>query len=754
MRNILKQFIRTLNRKGTISIITIGGHAISMAVVFILAAFIISERSVDTGFPEAKHIYRIVRGGDKATVPQTFLDDVKNKVSGIDKICLYSLSGSLYEFNGQKEHATFLAANDEFMDIFSFKFIYRPKQATLSVGNNIYLTQKFSQKLFGNNNPIGETLNIKNEIYNIVAVISDPPKNSSFGFDIVTSLDKPVSTSGIGYNKEEHTMFKSFVLLNSQTNPEIVNSQIAGIITHWQAFKKDTLSLQPFNQVYFDTKKQDDLNHANVNMIFLLSCVAAIILFMTIFNYVNMTISSSYERMNEIGIRKATGAARGNIFLQFITESLLVSFLSMALALFLTVLVSPLFTKILDKEVDILYLLIQPRIIGVGILIFILVGTISGLYPALVVSKITPIQVISRLNLFKRANSRAGVIAVQFFVTIVLITSLLFINKQIQFVKHKDLGFDQQLLLKVDLEGNASEKWEVLKNKLLTSPSILSVSASDGVPMEIHSSYSGSFNDSHGKEVKLDNLKIIGIDDDFLKTFGLTMVAGEQFKLTDGNVCLINEHFYKTLGWNNLTGEKILGATVVGVVKDFNYLDLYNEIGDLKLEKLQNTPSTFNIKITGDVAQNMNFIKKTFDEIEPGTPFNYQFYDDWVQSMYQKEEKQAYAIQLFAILAIIISCMGLIGLAQNSTTLRTKEIGIRKVNGARISEILTMLNRDFIKWVAIAFVIATPIAYYAMNKWLENFAYKTSLSWWIFALSGLLALGIALLTVSWQSWKA
>lgn len=754
MRNILKQFIRILGRKRTISMITIGGYAISMAVVLILVSFIISEKRVNTGFSGANRIYRVVRAGNEATVPQTFLSDVKNKVPGIEKICLYSLSGSLYEFNEQKEHARFLAANDEFMDVFSFTFIYRSKEATLSTGNNIFLTQKFSRKLFGNDNPVGEILEIRNEIYNIVAVISDPPENSSFDFDIVTSLDKPVSRWGVGYNEEEHNLFKSFVLLNPQTNPETVNSQISGMITHWQAFKKDTLSLQSFKQVYFDTRKNDDLKHANVNMIFLLSYVAAIILFMTIFNYVNMTISSGYERMNEIGVRKATGAGKRNIFLQFITESLFVSFLSLALALVLVIIISPLFTEVLDKEVEITPLLIQPKLVGTGILIFILVGTVSGLYPAWVVSKITPVQVISRLNLFKKTNTRAGVIAVQFFITIVLVTSLLFINKQIQFVKHKDMGFDRQLLLKVDLEGNTPEKWEVLKNKLLANPSILSVSASHGVPMAVNSSYSGTFDDSRGNEVKLEDVKIMDVDDDFLKTFGLTVVAGKDFKPTDGDVCLINEHLYKTLGWSDFTGEKVMGATVVGIVKDFNYLALYNEIGNLQLKKLQDQPGALSIKIAGDISQNLNFIRKTFSEVEPETPFNYRFYDDWVQSMYQKEEKQAYAIRIFAILAIVISCLGLIGLAKNMTTRKTKEIGIRKVNGAKVSEVLVLLNKDFVIWVVVAFVIATPVAYYAMHKWLENFAYKTALSWGVFALSGLLALGITLLTVSWQSWNA
>jgi putative ABC transport system permease protein len=733
--------------------ITIGGFAISMAVVFILVSFLIIEKSVNTEFPNRKNIYRIDRTGDNATVPQTFLEDVKNKIPGIEKICLYSISGSLYKFDNRKEQAKFLTTNDDFMDIFSLRFISRSQEAKL-FGNNIFLTQGFSKKLYGEHNPVGETLEIGNEDYSIVAVVSDPPKNSSFDFDIITSLDKPVSHWGVGYNEEQHTMYKSFVLLNPLFSSGVITAQISGMLNHWQAFKNDKLSLEPLNEVYFDTKKNDDLKHANVNMIFLLSCIAVIILFMTIFNYINMAISAGFERLNEIGIRKATGAGTKLIFKQFIVESVFISFIAMAIALLVTLFISPFFTKVLDKDIEIITLLAQPRIIGVGILIFFIVGVLSGIYPAFKLSGITPIQIISRQNIFKKTNNRAGVIAIQFFITIVLITSLLFINKQIDFVKHKDLGFSRDSLIRVDLEGNTPAKWKVLKTNLLASPLIHSVSATIGSPLEVYSTSSGSFNDLSGKKVKLENVYVLGVDDDFVKTFGLTLAAGKQLSLSDGDVCLINEHLYKTSGWGDFIGEKVFGSDVVGVVKDFNYLSLYNEIGHLQLKKLKGDPSTLNIKINGDVAQTINFIKRTFNEIEPETPFNYRFYDDWVQSMYQKEEKQAYAIKLFAILAILISCLGLIGLAQNTTTKKTKEIGIRKVNGAKVSEVLVMLNRDFVKWVVIAFVIATPVVWYAMNRWLENFAYKTELSWWIFALSGLLALGIALLTVSFQSWKA
>jgi putative ABC transport system permease protein len=255
-------------------------------------------------------------------------------------------------------------------------------------------------------------------------------------------------------------------------------------------------------------------------------------------------------------------------------------------------------------------------------------------------------------------------------------------------------------------------------------------------------------------EDKAISFRSFAVDEDFTKTFGVEILKGRNLRNTDSTACLINEHLYKELGWGDFAGKKIFGNEVVGVVKDFHYENLYTEIGNLQLQPTRGYASVLNIKMQGNVAQNIDFLKKTYKTIEPEVPLSFKFYDDWIQSMYQKEEKQAQAVGLFALLAIIISCLGLVGTVEHITHKKVKEIGIRKINGATVAEILALLNRGFLLWIAIAFIIAIPIAYYAMNKWLENFAYKTSLSWWIFALAGLLALGIALLTVSWQSWKA
>ena len=743
---------RILLRRKTISTITIGGYAISMAVIFILATFVISERNVNRDYPNYKNIYRVVRTASEASVPQTFLDDVKDKIPGIEKISLFSMAPCQYRLNGLQDMAMILSTNDDFMDIFSHKFLYSSGSPTLSAMHSLYLTRKFSEKLFGTKNPVGEVLEIDNQIFTIAAVISDPPESSFYPYQAVTGFQNALSYYGIGYNEEQHKMFSAYLLLNPNTRTEAVDAQIEGLIGHWQAFKDQKLSLQPFSEVYFDTKKPDNMSHANVNMILLLSGVAGIILFMTIFNYINISIATGVQRYAEIGIRKANGAGRSSIFRQFLGESYLVTLLAMILAILISAVIAPYLSEVLGKEFSIQSLISRPTIIAVALLILLITGTIAGIYPALMISKITPVQVIQNKRRFNGRNKRAGIVALQFVFTITLITSMLIINKQINFVKHKDLGFETEQMMRLSLQGITGDKWKTIKEKVLANPSIISITASHGSPMAVYMSSSGPVPGQ--QERMIENMRIISTDEDFIRTFGLTLLMGRNFMPTDENVCIISEHLFRFLEWDDIEGMELFGKRVVGVIKDFHHLNLYNEIGHLQLSTLNTSPSFLSIKMSGPIADNISYIEKVMQEVEPGNPIHYRFYDDWVQSMYEKEEKQAHAIQLFSLLAIIISCFGLIGMASFTTIRKTKEIGIRKANGAKVSEILILLNRDFVKWVAIAFVIATPISYIAMNKWLQNFAYKTSLSWWIFALAGLIALGIALLTVSFQSWKA
>jgi putative ABC transport system permease protein len=756
MKNNLKIFLRTLQRKKVYSIVTIGGYAISMAVVLIIVSFLIQETSTDKSFKNSEQIYRIKRVDNNAQVPETLLNDVKASIPEVHKMCLYNVGEKTFKNDGIRHTMKVISTNDDFIDMFSFRFIFQSNDPTLSVKDNIILTKSFSEKLFGAENPIGKTLDTgDSNLLKIVGVVADLPSNSSFDFEAVVSSEMRIGRHYIGYNNEQHVMYKSFIMLHPGSDPEQVSNLIKDKIDHWQAFKGEQLSIQPLKQVYFDSQTiNDGLNHANKSMIYLLSVTALLILFMTIFNYVNMTVSGGMERMKEIGIKRTTGASPKIIFRQILFESLFTTLLAMLVAVILAILLAPVFSSLINNSFDFKALITSPRVIITGIILFILTGTVAGIYPASVLSGITPLQNLSYKKL-SVTGYKGMLITFQFVITITLILSLLIINKQLKFIKHKDLGFDQDKIVKLHITSILPNDREAFKSELSRFHGISALSTSTGSPMDLTGSTSGSI-DINGKQ-KLLSSKQFSIDQDFISMFRIKIIHGRNFydSENDHNTCLINEHLFKELEWGNISDKKLFGKDVVGVVNNFNYENLYTDVGNLIMTK---EPSKYadhlNIKISGEIGQAMDVIKKTYKQFSPEIPISYLFYDDWLQNMYQKEEKQASAIRFFTIIAVIISCLGLIGFIENVTTKRIKEIGIRKVNGAKISEVLIMLNRDFIKWVAIAFVIATPIAYYAINKWLENFAYKTELSWWVFALAGVMALGIALLTVSFQSWKA
>jgi putative ABC transport system permease protein len=751
----MKFYLRSLLKRKVLSAITIGGFAISMAVILLLSIYVIEEKNVDTSYPNLDNIYRI-KMGDDAMVPESLLEDVNNKIPGVENLCVYSIKEKLFEKDNSKQNAKFLATNDEFFDIFSYDFIYKSSDPTLKVKDHVILTHSFCKKWYGNKNPVGETFKDGwNHGLKIVGVISDPPENTSLDFDAVISLEKG-SALWMSDKKDgvTHKLYKSFIQLEENVDPEAVSLQLTALVNQWNRFKDQQIVFQPFRLVYFDTSMQDDLPHLNKAMLYLLVSIGGIILLMTIFNYVNLTISTGQQRIGEVGIKKTAGAATRNIFSQFLSEALIVTFFSFCLAIFLAVLFSPTLSEILGKEIRVNTFYQKPEIFIFVFLIFFATGIISGIFPALALSRLTPLQMITQKQKTKNSKSYGVVVALQFVFTIALLISVFFIEKQIDFIKYKDLGFNKEMIVRLKLKGAARWKANVIKEKLLSNPQILAVAASDGSFMDFGGRGSWEIEEDGVKKVV--DWRMFGVDSDFIELFGLEIIRGRNIDNNSENLtCLINEKLFKDYGWDSIEGKKISRGQfeVIGVVKDFHFDNLHREIGCLVLEKCYGG-DVLNIKISENIHENLEFIKKCYAELEPSTDIELVFYDDWIQNMYEQEEKQAKAVKIFALFAILISCLGLIGLIEQIATNKIKEIGIRKVNGAKISEILTMLNRDFIKWVAIAFVIATPIAWYAMNKWLENFAYKTTLSWWIFVLAGVLALGIALLTVSWQSWRA
>ncbi|MBN1820546.1 MAG: FtsX-like permease family protein [Prolixibacteraceae bacterium] len=754
--NIIKTYYRNFKKQKLIYGITIGGFAISLSVLVIIVSFLIEEKSVDKHLPNIKNMYRIKQADGNAQIPKRIYDPILSSAPGIEKLCLISKNGAFYEYQNKKEWALVVSTNKEFLDVFSINIIKGQNDGLLESKNDVLITESFAEKVFGDKNPLGEILEFGNrEKKSVRAVIPDPDKKSSLKYDVIFNIEQELFTSTRGYNEESYKMFDAVFLLNPNANPGETERSISDILKPYEGYEEASLLIQPFKEVYFDLKGDNDqFAHANLSMIRLLSWVAFIILLLAIINYVNLTTAFNNERHKEICIRKTTGARQITIFSQFLKESYFSCFIALLFAIGIASFFSPLFYDLFGREVNILEAVKNRQIVVALILILVVVGGVTGLLPAISVSRYNPIDLLQRRTKLKKSNFRGIYNAFQLFATMSLIIGLIVIVKQINFVKTKDVGFNKEFLLSVRLQGETYSKANVIKEKLLQYPNILNVTGTNGRPFGIYSTGSGSWT-TDSIEYRIENVAHMNTDTSFLSTFGIKLIKGRNFRLTDNNVCIINKKTYNYLQLDDIEGKTIWDSKIVGVAEDFHFKTMYNELGFIQLRYSPNEVTHLNIRIRGnDIPGTLSKIKSEFKEFEPGMDFDPVFYDDWINTLYKREEMQAKAIKIFAAMALILSCLGLLGLAEFTTVKQTKEIGIRKVNGAKVFEILSMLNKDYIKWVAIAFIIATPVAWYAMNKWLENFAYKTELSWWIFALAGLLALGIALLTVSFQSWKA
>ncbi|HYX07800.1 MAG TPA: FtsX-like permease family protein, partial [Bacteroidales bacterium] len=679
-----------------------------------------------------------------------------NKAPEIENLCLINENGVFYEYNKEKRYTRALCTNSALLNIFSVKILSGERKKLLENKEDLLVTESFAKKVFGNEDPVGKVLEFGNDEKKIVkAVIADPGKLSSLKYDIIFNPEQQLFKSIRGYNEENYVMFSSVLLLNSQADPELTAQKIADILKPFEGYKETGLLMQPFKEVYFDlSANNDSFSHANLNMIRLLTWISLIILLLAIVNYINLSTSLNNERYKEICIRKTSGARKSTIIIQFLQESYLSCLIAIILAVFISVLISGYFTEVFGREINILEALKSPRIILAVIVIFICTGGLTGIIPALIVAKYNPVDLMRRKIKLNNSNVRDIFSTIQLITTLVLIISLGVITKQIKFIKAMDPGFEKSYLLAVRLEGKTTDKSNIIKDELLKSPDIIDISGTHGIPFAIYGSSSGSWKED-SVEYKVEDLSWIDTDTSFVSAFGLQLLAGRNFRRTDQNVVIINESLYEYLNYNGFEGRKIFGKQIIGIVKDFHFKDMHKKIGFLGLSYASNGYSHLNFRIRNyDIPTTLGKIKDALHEFEPMMTFDPVFYDNWVNTFYHKEEQQAKAVKIFALIALLLSCMGILGLAKFTAIRRTKEIGIRKVNGAKIKEVMIMLNKDFVKWVVIAVVIACPVAWYAMDRWLQNFAYKTDMSWWIFALAGMLAMAIALLTVSWQSWRA
>ena len=723
LRNYIIQFFRNVKRRKLFSFINITGLGFGIAFILLIGQYLYHEFNCNKEIKDVGKIYRLVDAENSDyNIDYRISDKILESIPGVNNACVINHFG--VDANYKDKNFTIsdgLIVSSNFFNIFNVQFIYGNSKEALHSIDDVVLTESEAIKIFGTRNVVGKTIQLNHQIdFIVTGVIKDLPENISFKSNaFISYLNSPKERISYKQNGSIYP-FNIFVKLNKNSNIKLVENKISELSKVDSLLFPKKIILTPLKTNYLNSDFHDsDLMHVNSGLIKLLSFIGIIILLLAIINFINLETAAYKYRLKEMGIKKCLGAERKNLIHQLLIESTFTTIISGILGVILAEIFLPYFNQFIDKSLS-LQVFCNLSFLSLFITFILLLSLIAGLIPAIILSKISP------LNLFKvnphsitfGTSSRGFLTMFQFAVTIILICELIIINKQIDFVKHKGLGFKTDKLIYVAAPYTLGNRLTPLVNKLQQYHGMKSITRTMGIPGSIY--------------LILNGYKTIEIDSTSLKTFGFRIIQGRNLLPGDeGKVCYVNEEAFKKLKVNKLKNQKILGD-LVGVVADFNYESLYNATGPLVLwysKQFEYTHIT--MRISGPIDEAISYIKKTWDEVCPDYPINLGFYDEYFASMYKKEENLATLVSIFSILAIVISCLGIFGLSVFQSEQRIKEIGNRKVLGASITEVMMLLIKNFSKWVIFANVIAIPAAYYFMQKWLQDFAYRIEISWWI-----------------------
>ena len=760
----LKFAIRNLLKNKLYSALILGSFSIGFTASILIGLYYYAEKNVNKDFTNYRRIYRVYDAGkNDCLINYDMFPILTENYSEIEDACpLEYLTGMDFTIKNEQTNVNIhvkniISTTNKFFQIFTVDFIQSLSDKPFDGIESVVLTESMAHMLFGAQNPLGQKISINNYYAgNVTAIIKDLPANSTFNADILMNSENENFRMSKYYEGNKCISSTShFLLVKPETDLNRLTNRLNNTMGSY-GMDSDSLALQNIADIYLSNSilKGDMQLKGNGRMLNIFLVIAVLIILLSSINYFNYIISKQFAKLKEIGINKTNGAGWCNLATYSLTEVTLGIFLSVLISLIMAMLLMP-YTEILfGKPLHLNSLKIKEIIPALVMMLTIIL-----------VNSLAPIYMLSRFNVNeflsgfgKRKGKQIGkqiLLTFQLTVSIALIAVVIVIFKQLNFVKHSNLGFDKELLVRIDLpykfKNSGAFKQEIGKLSFVKSSTL-----SAGCPGMIQNIMT-----SGGEKNKF-HVSCISVGEDYLKTMGIALLEGREFHDGDNNkVCLMNEEAVTKFEWDNIEGKKFeFGRegeyAVVGITKNFHVRSMHAQMDPVAL--IYNPKQSFNILSlrlsSGNIGEYINKIKVVWKNFEPHEPMTFSFYDDQFQAMYSKEEKLAKSITFFSFIAIILTCMGILGQIFMICITRTKEIGIRKINGARVSEILTMLNKDFVKWVVTAFVIACPIAYYAMSKWLENFAYKTELSWWVFALAGLMALAIALITISWQSWKA
>ncbi|MBL4676655.1 MAG: ABC transporter permease [Mucilaginibacter sp.] len=788
IKSYLKIAWRNLLKHRAFSFINIIGLALGITAFGLIALYVSDEWSYDRYNTKADRIFRVVQHGqwqggkfDIAVTSPPYAPTLKSEFPQVAEACRIDAEGSSKIVYGDKtlEEGSMLLTDNSIFNIFTYQFLQGDAANALVKPNSIVLTESLAKNIFGDDisSAVGKTLQLGDSPTQVTGVIADVPVNSHFSFKALRSFPADYFT---GYNNNwgNSNMYTYLLLKNAADSKQIEASGEAFFNKHIKndlGAMKFTLELQPLKDIHLRSNLSYELGtNGNITYVYVFSITAILILVIAIINYVNLTTARSSVRIKEIGVRKVIGSDRGQLVTMFFAECVLLTVIATIIAAALIQIILPYFNQLSGKSLT-LFQFGKYQTISLFIGFSVITGVLSGIYPALFLSgfKTIPAMKGQMGNQLATIIFRKSLVVFQFVVTIVLIVGSCVIYQQLNYFQSKDLGFNKAQTLTFHINNrDVRGRVDALKQALLQNPHIEAVGVA-GNPIGNNNIGGGDFNlGPDGKPTAESKIvQNLQIDEDFVPTLEIRMAAGRNFsKAVTSDVnesILVNETLVKELGWKNAVGRvvrtgvdekgNVLSRTVVGVVKDFNTYSLQHKISPMVMELPAEAKDKDNLYIRigkGDVKASLAYISKVYADFDIENKPQFHFLDQNFAAQYQTEQKQGTILLIFTILAISIACLGLFGLVTFTASQRVKEIGIRKVLGASVSNIVSLLSADLMRLVGIAIVISVPIAWFAMDKWLQDFAYKISIQWWVFLLAGVVASVIALVTVSTQSIRA
>lgn len=780
IKNYFRIAWRNLLRNKAFSSINIVGLAFGLTCCLLLGLYLNHELSYDKFHSNADKIVRVIMeykigdAGNKGNFTSSkVFPEFKRKFPEVKNGVRISSGSSRLVKYGEKVlvEKEFLFADSTFFNVFDFKLISGTADEVLKAPKMVVITKSAAARFFGTENPVGKTLLLgsKQDPYIVTGVTEDCPTNSQIQYSMVASI------SSFGPLQEERysdANYTTYLLMNSAGSLQPLQNKINGLMK--QENEKDefkvNFELEKFSKIHLYSPYDAFTPNSNINYIYIIMGVALLILMIACFTYINLSTARSAERAKEVGIRKVSGAFRLQLFWQFISESVVLTVLAFMLSLLLMVILLPSFNALAGTSLT-YQQIANPYILLVALLLIAVIALLAGSYPALMLSGFQPVKVLK--GAFKNTGSgtvlRKGLIVFQFVISVFLIISTFVIKSQLQFIQKKKLGYNRESVVVLDIDQKLIEKIDVVKNELSAIPSVKGVSLAYESPVKIKGGYSMSGTDLSKTMAVTAN----PIDENYVKVTGLQIIAGTDLTLQDIKDAsnedytksyyhfILNESAAKAMGWQpqDAIGKKMyLGENRPGevraVVKDFHFASLHSEIQPLVLFPGGWASNLF-VKVDGsNMPVVLSEIGKKWKTIASHRPYTYRFLDEDYQKMYESEMRTGKVLNVFALLAVVLACLGLFGLSAYAARQRVKEIGVRKVLGASVAQVSILLSSGFVKLVVISFLIASPVAWVVMNKWLQQFSYRVNINWWVFAVAGVLSVLIALITVSFQSIKS